>query len=174
MPGCADDQRVIAGQLVRVIYTAGMSDHPHFSAHGFYEFSYSLGFVFRIKSALEPFVMGGDAGGAGVLIALHGLNTAECKHETSCRGNEIRACAKGPSHFGRRDQFARGNDPHPIPQSGFCQCVYGCWQAFADGQTHIVDERHGCGPGATVAAVQCDEIRCAVCAAFCDGVDEFL
>ena len=69
MARCADDQRMVAGQLVRVVNAAGMGNHFYFIAHGLDKFAHPLRLVFRVKATLQALVMGGDAGGASVLIA---------------------------------------------------------------------------------------------------------
>ncbi len=111
-----DDARMPALQLARRCYTAGMSNYTDIMHHVFHIALYAHGFILWREPALQAFLMRGDAGGAGVFIALHGLNAAQRKHETARRNNKIRTHAQRPCHARRRNQFARTNHPHTIAQ----------------------------------------------------------
>lgn len=82
-----------SAQLPGVARPAGMCDRLNFVLHVFHIVPNPFGFVAGMQAALQPGVMGRDPGGAGVLVALEGLNAAQCKHEPSGRGDEI--CADG-------------------------------------------------------------------------------
>ncbi len=51
-----------------------------------------------IKAALKPRGVGGDPRGAGILVALEGLNAAKAEHAPPRRHHKIRARTKRPSH----------------------------------------------------------------------------
>ena len=91
-----DDTRMPAPQPARICYTAGMGNHTDIMHHVFHIVLYAHGFIPGHKPALQAFLMRGDAGGAGVFIALHGLNAVQRKHETTRRNNKIRTHAQRP------------------------------------------------------------------------------
>src|SRR5690606_25365596 len=75
------DTGMLAAQLAWLMHSTGMRNHPHFLHHGLHKISHPLGFVGLHQPTLQLWIVGGDAGRTGVLIALQGLNTAQRKHK---------------------------------------------------------------------------------------------
>lgn len=61
--------------------------------------------------------MGRDAGGACILIALQSLNTAQRKHKSTGRGDEIRPDTQRPGNIRGRYQLSRSNDFDALSQT---------------------------------------------------------
>ena len=110
------------------------------------------------QTALQLGVMRRDPRGAGVLVALQRLDTAQREHEPPRRGDEIRACTNGPGHIGRVHQLAAGDDADAFLQPVPVAQIDDPHQSLAQRHPHKVDQGHGGGPRATLAAIHRDEI----------------
>lgn len=75
------------------VNTAGVGEHTNLVHHVTHIVFDTNRLERRVKTFLQARVMGSDAGRAGVLVAMQGLDAAKCKHETACRGNEVGADA---------------------------------------------------------------------------------
>ena len=65
-----------APQTSGLCYTAGMRNRANLLAQGFGITLHAFGFVLGNESALQPFVVRRNAGRAGVLVTLQGLDAA--------------------------------------------------------------------------------------------------
>nr|WP_235901019.1 hypothetical protein [Pontixanthobacter aquaemixtae] len=122
-----------------------------------------MGLVSRIQPALQALVMRGNAGGAGVLVALHRLNASQGKHEPAGRRYEIRTGAQRPCNVAGSNKLARGDDPDAVLEAVPVAQIDQHGQRLAQRQPDIVDQRHRGGAGPAVPAINRDEIgrRCA-------------
>ncbi len=82
-----------ASQSARLRHSAGMGDDADLLAHVQRVLFDAFRLVFRYQSALQFSVVRRNPGRAGVLVALQGLDAAQCKHETARRIDEICANA---------------------------------------------------------------------------------
>ena len=73
----------------RLWYTTGVRNNADFLMHVLRVLMHALRLVFHHQSTLQPFIMCGDSGRAGIFVALHCLNAAEGKHKTARGLNEI-------------------------------------------------------------------------------------
>lgn len=89
---------MVAAQSARFGYAAAMGEHLDFVDDRFAVIPNFYRLVFRIKASLQPVVMRGYPGRAGVLVAFHRLDTAKRKHEAARRVDEIRARAQRPDN----------------------------------------------------------------------------
>jgi len=78
-----DNSRMFALKLARVFDATGVSDYTHIMQHVFDIMLHAYCLILRIESSLQALLVGGNTGRACVFIALHGLDTAEGKHETA-------------------------------------------------------------------------------------------
>lgn len=79
-----DTSRMMAAEFAWLFDTAGMGDDADFMGNAFGVVGDTHGFEFRIQTALKFFIVGGDAGGTGIFITLHGLNAAKREHKATC------------------------------------------------------------------------------------------
>ena len=80
-------------QQARFPHPAGMGDHLHFVHQVLRVVCHPHSLVFRIQALLQFLVVGGDAGRAGILVALQGLHAAQGEHEPPRRIHAVRAHA---------------------------------------------------------------------------------
>ena len=159
---------MVASQGSGVVDAAGMGDQADAVANLGDEIHDADGLVLGVEAALQALVVGGDAGRAGVLVALEGLDAAEGEHEAAGGGREIGAGAERPGDLGRGDQLARGDDLDAVAQALAGEGVDDHGQGLADGQADIVHQRHGRGTCAAVAGIDGDEVGCGLGAALVD------
>ena len=133
----------------------------------------AAGFLFGDQSFLQFFIMRGDAGGAGVLVALQRLNAAQREHEAARAGDEVRADAQRPGDFRRDNQLAGSDHLDALAQAVFHQRVHHHRQAFAHRHADIINQTGGRGAGAAVGAVDRDEVGRVFMAAFADVLAQF-
>ena len=101
-----DDAHMVAHESARMSGAAGVGDQAGAVANFADEILHPHCLVGWVEAALQPGIMGGDAGRAGVLVAFERLDAAKRKHEATGRDDEIGAGAIGPGHFSRSDQLA--------------------------------------------------------------------
>ncbi len=82
-PARFDNAHVLALQASRLSDTAAVRDHTDAVAHGFCVGRNALAFFFGDETALQFLVVGSDTGGAGVLVALKGLDATQGEHEAA-------------------------------------------------------------------------------------------
>ncbi len=151
-----------------------MGDHVHFLFHVLLIARHAPGLVFRNQAALQPLIVRGDTGRAGVLVAAERLDTAEREHESPGRGHEIRTGTQRQRNVGRRREFAAGDQPDPFFQSMPGQQVGNQRQALADRQADVVDQGHGCSTCTAIARIDGNEVRRALDAATADFLKQFV
>ena len=146
-------------QLARLEHTAGVGDDAHLPMQVLHVVGHPLRLVLHIESRLQARIVGRDARGAGIAVALQGLDAAQGEQETAGRIDKIGADAQRPGHVHRCDQLARGDDPDALPQAMHHQRVHQRRQRLADGQSHRIHQGHGRSPTAALGAIKSDEIR---------------
>ena len=135
-----------------------MRDHAHLLQHVQHIVLDAFRLVPRLQAALQLRVMRGDAGGAGVLVALQCLDAAQGEHEAARAGDEVRTHAQRPGDVGGVDQLAGGDHADALVQAVFVQLVDQQRQGLAQRQADRVDQRHGGGAGPAFGAVHGDEV----------------
>ncbi len=107
---------MIALQRAGMGHPAGMRDCAHLGAHLLHEIFHAHRFFFRVQTALQMPVVRGNAGGAGVLIALQRLDAAKREHKAARGVHGVGAGAVGPGHLGGRDELAGRDHLDPLAQ----------------------------------------------------------
>ena len=93
---------------------------------------YLLPFFIGNEALLKPWIMGSDPRWAGVFVAFQGLDTTKREHESTSRGDEIRAGAQRPSNVAGVHQLAGCNNADAIPEATFIAHGRHTRQGFAD------------------------------------------
>ena len=86
--------------------TTGMRDDADLVDHIACISCDALGLVGWVQATLQLHIMSGDAGRAGVLVALQGLDAAERKHEATRIVDEVGAHTQRPGDVLGGDQLA--------------------------------------------------------------------
>src|SRR5690606_29652656 len=167
-PICHDDVDMVAPQLARLIDAAGMGDHPDPVGEILMIEGHPLGFIGGVKAFLQLGIMGRNTGGAGILMALHRLDTAQRKHETTGTVDKVRTCRQGPGHRRGGDQLTGNDQLDTIFKPGLAQQVYHPGQGFLQGQPHIVHQRLWRSAGTAVGTVEGTKIGSLLNAAYPD------
>src|SRR5258708_7582362 len=89
-------------------YAAGVRDHVDLAVHVVGVVRHAQVFLLDHQRALQPLVVRGDAGRAGVLVAAQRLDAAEREHEAARGVDEIGADAQRPGGARRGDELAGG------------------------------------------------------------------
>mmetsp|Transcript_6942 Transcript_6942/g.11094 ORF Transcript_6942/g.11094 Transcript_6942/m.11094 type:complete len:709 (+) Transcript_6942:1525-3651(+) len=128
--------------------------------------------VFHDEARLEPLVMRGDACGAGILVTLQRLNTAQTEHEAPGGGHKICACGQGPGNIARIDELARSHDTNAVLEADAVALIHNGDQCLANGHAHQIDQRHWRRAGPPLATIHCNKVRRAVRPTRCDCVKQ--
>ncbi len=83
------DTDMEAAELTGFPDPAGMREYADFIHHVFRVVCHPYRLVLRVQSSLELFIMRGDTGRAGVLVALQRLDATQGEHEAARRDNKI-------------------------------------------------------------------------------------
>ena len=153
---------MFAAHLARFCDADGMGDSFHLFVNILRITGHTHVFILHNQALLEPRIMGGNAGGAGILVALQGLNTAQREHKATGRGHKIRTRTHGPGNITGINQLSTGNQTGAILQARLIAQAGDMQQPLADRDTNQIHQGHGRCTGATFAAIQRNKVRRAV------------
>ena len=107
LPAGLHDAAVLAAQQPRVRHAAGVRDHLDVVVHAHRVVGDAQVLLLDHQAALQPRVVRGDAGRAGVGVAAQRLDAAEREHEAARGVDEVGADAQRPRGARRGDELAR-------------------------------------------------------------------
>ena len=110
----------------------------------------------------QPLVLGGDAGGALVGVALLGLDAADRQHRLAGDVDHVDAEREGGDGAAGQAEFARPDERHPLGEVAQGEDAVDPGEPDVERKGHTVGEDQGSGAGAALTTVDGDEVDAAL------------